>query len=177
MRIWQYIPSLSFGHMRQQSTESVRLKKPNNVEYMLLTKSPIASNNINVVKCKILKDNPTDVWIEPDIKTLNWWVPPDDGFIYINFSTTVIFVNNNSDIFAALYEEFIKTDRKCRWMFPQLTRLKARFKLIPDGNFVMLFRQPGEKCEFQNSNNECKLNILKRDGSLMKFLIELNKTE
>ena len=82
----------------------------------------------------------------------------------------MIFANGNNNVFSALYEEFLKTDRKCRWMLPQLIRLKAKFRTIPDENFKMLFRQKDEKCSFQEGNDECKLNILKKDGTLVKFL-------
>jgi hypothetical protein len=131
--------------------------------------SPIASQNRNAVICKTLMDNPTDVWIEPDVKVREWWTPPDDGYIYVSFQTLVFFPNGNSEIFATLYDEFIKTDRKCRWMFLQLRRLKAKFRCIPDGKFQRLFRLPDEKCAFQEGNDECKLNILKRDKSFISL--------
>lgn len=168
MKIWQYDPSC-LTQKRQQCIEDTKAKLPKECDHVLLDKELLSTQNINIIKCKILFENPEDVWIEPDVKILKWWVPPNDENIYTDFATLVIFPNKNVKVFSSLYDEFYKTNQKCRWILSQLLQSKSKIKIIPMGYFQRLVRKPDEECEIRKDNEECKLNILHRDGSYMPF--------
>jgi hypothetical protein len=179
MKICQYNP-IDFEEEHPSCVLDTQKNIPKDAEYTLLTNPTYRSHNLNFIKFKFLIDNPAGVWIEPDIKIIRWWEPPKDNFLYLNFSTTIIFGNDVfKKVFTDLVAEFKKNDRGCRWVLPQLKKLGVEMRLIPSGCFQIILQDMHRKCKHQKDNDACKLKILFKEKTLSRYLnsIEYAKGE
>jgi hypothetical protein len=146
MKIWQY-NTQPIDNLRQSCIDQVKANKPQAVDYELISAPPsillltlpsiIPSINSNAIRYGLLSLNPNDVWFDTDIRIKSWWVPPADGFIYLNPSASIIFPNGNKAVFEQMYKEYLKIGG-VNYITFFLKKNSIAFKIIPEGNFQHL---------------------------------------
>ena len=169
--------TLPIDTLHQQCIDLFQPKIPAGIDYEMMSALPCEYDDINIregsdiIRCALLAANPLAAWFDTDCLITDFWIPPDDGKIYTSELLSIIFANNQLDVFNSMISDYnSKIFPHVPGWFIRLSKsdkYKSRFAPIPSGKFRHLGISgliPGHNNWASASNTECA--IINKNGTL-----------